>query len=111
MLSCRCARVVELADTPNKQPVFISTCVLLDEDLSRNKPRIHNTVRRTEKRRLQVVHFASVTNAPKTIPHERDWVSIPPSPPYLIFPAFESVVSISTLSVRPAYSRLYIQMY
>src|SRR5438034_6679480 len=47
----------------NKQPVFISTCVLLDEDLRRNKPRIHNTVRRIKKRRLQVVHFASVTNA------------------------------------------------
>jgi len=69
MLSCRCARVAELADAPNKQPVFISTCVLLDEDLSRNKPRIHNTVRRIEKGRLQVVHFASVTNAPKTVPH------------------------------------------
>ncbi len=41
----QCARVAELADTPNKQPVFISTCVLLDEDLRRNKPRIHNTVR------------------------------------------------------------------
>src|SRR6266480_648648 len=69
MLSCRRARVAELADTPNKQPVFISTCVLLDEDLRRNKPRIHNTVRRIKKRRLQVVDFASVTNAPKAIPH------------------------------------------
>jgi len=58
-----------LADTPNKQPVFISTCVLLDEDLRHNKPRIHYKVRRIEKGRLQVVHFASVTNAPKAIPH------------------------------------------
>ncbi len=28
---CRCARVAELADAPNKQPVFISTCVLLEQ--------------------------------------------------------------------------------
>ena len=45
MLSCSRARVAELADTTNKQPLFISTCVLLDEDLRRNKPRIRNTVR------------------------------------------------------------------
>ncbi len=70
VVSCRSARrVAELADAPNKQPVFISTCVLLDEDLRRNKPHIHYTVRRIEKERLQVVDFASVTNAPKTIPH------------------------------------------
>src|SRR6267143_6442383 len=65
----RRARMAELADAPNKQPVFISTYVLLDGDLRRDKPHIHNTVRRIEKRRLQVVHFASVTNASKAIPH------------------------------------------
>ena len=72
MLSCRRAGMAELTDAPNKQPVFISTCVLLDEDLRRKKPRIHNTVRRIKKRRLQVVDFASVTNAPfpfLTVPH------------------------------------------
>ena len=42
-------RPTGLADTPNKQPVFISTCVLLAEDLRQKKPRIHNTVRRMKK--------------------------------------------------------------
>src|SRR5437660_10798149 len=88
MLSCRRAGMAELTDAPNKQSVFISTCVLLDEDLRRKKPRIHNTVRRIKKRRLQVVDFASVTNAPfpfLTVPHLG---LIPPSPPFLQTPLF-----------------------
>src|ERR1700680_3264264 len=58
--------------------------------------------------RLKVL--ASKASVRETVP----WVRIPPSPPYLQvadFPAFESMVSISTFCARLAYNRLYIQMY